>query len=270
MTQSVAVSAAPRPRVAPGEWLTLLLPVASVLLFLALWSVSTLFSRFMPSPTDTLRAIQTDLVDPETYRHLWVSVVRAVVGVGLAMLVGVAVGVLMGYHRYLAAFFGLYVSVGLTIPSLAWAFIALLLFGPSEAGVYFATAIVVYPFVAVHVWEGVKALDTGLLEMARVFRAPRWQTIRDVVLPGLMPYLTGAARNAFALGWKIVIVAEIFGRTNGIGYQYHFWYTQFRMGQVLAWAVLFILLVTVFEYVILQRLEARLFRWRSAVGAAST
>lgn len=263
----VAALASPRRGAPARPWLTRLLPVASVLLFLALWSVSTLFSRYMPSPADTLQAIATDLVNGETYFHVWVSIVRAVIGVGLAVLVGVAVGVLMGYHRYLAAFFGLYVSVGLTIPSLAWAFIALLLFGPSEVGVYFATAVVVYPFVAVHVWEGVKSLDTGLLEMARVFHTGRWPTIRDVVLPGLMPYLSGAVRNAFALGWKIVIVAEIFGRTTGIGYQYHWWYTQFRMGQVLAWAVLFILLVTIFEYVILQRLEARLFRWRSAAGA---
>jgi NitT/TauT family transport system permease protein len=260
----VTTAAQPARAFVARRWLTPLLPLLSLLLFLALWAVLMTLSRFMPSPVAAATAFVGNLADSSTYVNVWISVVRTLVGVGLAMLVGVAVGVLMGYHRYLAAFLGTYVSIGLTIPSLGWAFVSLLLFGRDETGVYFATMIVVFPFVAVQVWEGVKALDVGLLEMARVFRSPRWLTLRAVTLPALLPCLFGSLRNAFALGWKIVIVAEVFGRQDGIGAEYNRWYTSFEMAQVLAWTAVFVLVVTSFEYGILQRLEAYAFRWRPA------
>ena len=110
--------------------------------------------------------------------------------------------------------------------------------------------------------EGARALDTGLMEMAEVFRVPRLRVLRDVILPQLYPYLAAAARSGLALIWKIVLVVELLGRSNGVGFQLGLYFQMFDVAGILAYALAFIAVVQLIEWGILQPLENRLNRWR--------
>jgi NitT/TauT family transport system permease protein len=154
----------------------------------------------------------------------------------------------------------------LTMPTILMVFLAVMWFGYSEAGGLIAVMAVVTPYVAVNVFEGAKAMDKSLVEMAVTFRARRPLLIRKVFLPQLMPYLFSAFRYAFGMTWKIVALAETFGLKYGIGYMFFFWFGQFNMDQVLAWIVMFVVLMLILEHGVFARLERRAFIWRASIA----
>jgi NitT/TauT family transport system permease protein len=152
----------------------------------------------------------------------------------------------------------------LTMPTILMVFLAVMWFGYSEAGALVAVMAVVTPYVAVNIFEGTKAMDKSLIEMGTTFKARRGLLIRKVYLPQLMPYIFSAFRYAFGVTWKIVALAETFGVKYGIGYMFFFWFEQFNMIQVLAWIVMFVVLMLALEHGIFARLESRAFAWRAS------
>ena len=98
--------------------------------------------------------------------------------------------------------------------------------------------------------------------MATVFSLPRWSRFRHVILPQLAPYIAAAARSGLSLVWKIVLVAELLGRSNGVGFQIGVAFQLFDIPLLLAYSLSFTAIVLVIETVLVQPLESRLFRWR--------
>ncbi len=118
------------------------------------------------------------------------------------------------------------------------------------------------PSTAVTVREGARALDQGLIEMAQSFCVSRLSALRHVVLPQLYPYLFAAARSGLALIWKIVLVAELLGRSDGVGFQIQIYFQLFDVTGILAYTLAFIIVVQLIEWVLLQPLERQANRWR--------
>jgi NitT/TauT family transport system permease protein len=98
--------------------------------------------------------------------------------------------------------------------------------------------------------------------MAQSFRMSRWRTLRHVILPQLAPYIFAASRSGLALIWKIVLVVELLGRSNGIGFQIQIYFQLFDVRLILAYTFAFILVVQVIEWAALQPLERWATRWR--------
>jgi NitT/TauT family transport system permease protein len=98
--------------------------------------------------------------------------------------------------------------------------------------------------------------------MAEVYRFGRRRTLRHVILPQLAPFFFAAVRSGLALVWKIVLVVELLGRSNGVGYEINVAFQLFDVSLILAYAIAFIVVVQVIEVGILQPLEARAEQWR--------
>jgi NitT/TauT family transport system permease protein len=86
--------------------------------------------------------------------------------------------------------------------------------------------------------------------------------LRKVYLPQLYPYLMAAARNGLSLVWKIVLVVELIGRSNGVGFQLGVHFQFFDIASILAYSGAFILVVLAVEAMVLRPLETSLTRWR--------
>jgi NitT/TauT family transport system permease protein len=154
----------------------------------------------------------------------------------------------------------------LTAPTILMVFLAVMWFGYSEAGSLAAVMAVVTPYVAVNMYEGTKAMDKSLIEMAVTFKAPQPLLLRKVYVPQLMPYIFSAFRYAFGASWKIVALAETFGLKFGIGYMFFFWFEQFDITQTLAWIMIFVGLMLILEHGVFARLESRAFTWRASLA----
>jgi NitT/TauT family transport system permease protein len=116
--------------------------------------------------------------------------------------------------------------------------------------------------VAVTLREGARALDRDYQEMAQSFALGRRARLCHVVLPQLYPFIAASARTGLALIWKIVLVAELLGQSNGVGFQLNLYFQLFDIAGILAYAFSFILVIQAVEVFLLQPIERRVNRWR--------
>ena len=87
--------------------------------------------------------------------------------------------------------------------------------------------------------------------------------LRNVTLPQLQPYFAAASRSGISLIWKIVLVVELLGRPNGVGFELHLNFQLFNVTAILGYTVAFVTVMLAIEYLLVQPLERRTTRWRN-------
>lgn len=241
-----------------------LLQLLSVALFAALWEAAALAadSRLLPGPAAVLVVLGQGLGDGELPYHVAITLARVAASFVIAMVVGTAIGIAMGRLKTLDRVLDSWLVLFLNVPALVTIILAYVWFGLIEAAAIAAVAVNKIPIVVVILREGARALERDYLEMAAVFRLGRWRLLRHVVLPQLFPFLVTAARTGLALVWKIVLVVELLGRGNGVGFQLYLSFQLFDITTILAYTIAFIAVIQAIELGLLQPLERRAARWR--------
>ncbi|MEX2536813.1 MAG: ABC transporter permease [Trueperaceae bacterium] len=236
----------------------------SLLSILVVWIV---FSRIMgaqvlPGPVSTMEFLWEQLERGALTRHLGITMYRVVVAFTVAMLLGVALGVLMGVSRVVDRLLEAWLIVGLTVPRIMLFVIAYLLIGLNDTSAIVALVITVVPTIIVQLREGARAVDGKLIEMAHAYRRSNVAIWRKVIFPQLLPYFIGTARGALSLAWKMVVLAELLGRTSGVGYQITFYFQMFNMRGILAYGVAMMLVLAVIDLTFVGLMQRYGFRWR--------
>ncbi len=233
---------------------------------LALWAVVALVVQtpLLPSPAAVLETFWQAVQSGELPEHLLVTLRRVLFSFALAMTLGTLLGVWMGRSRLANALLDPLLVLFLNLPALVTIILLYVWFGLVEAAAVLAVVVNKVPNVAVTVREGARSLDPKLEQMAQVYGFSRWQRVVDVWLPQLFPYLMAATRGGLALIWKIVLVVELLGRSDGIGFQLHMAFQVFDVASILAYSLAFIAVVQLIELALLQPLERRASAWREA------
>jgi NitT/TauT family transport system permease protein len=235
-----------------------------------IWWVTAIWMNdveVLPGPALIASTILSNLVSlgPEgksPYFHIGITLTRTFIAFAAAMLAGIGIGLTMGLRKTFEHSLMALIPLMLTMPTILMVFLAVLWFGFNEVGSLVAVIGVVTPFVAVNMFEGAKAMDKSLIDMAKTFKADNRMLVRKVYLPQLLPYIFSAFRFGFGITWKIVALAETFGIKYGIGYMFFFWFEQFSMEQTLAWIITFVILMLILEHGVFARLERKAFAWR--------
>jgi ABC-type nitrate/sulfonate/bicarbonate transport system permease component len=236
----------------------------SLLLLLAIWEAAArlVHSRLFPGAGTVLGALFDETVHGELLHHLGATLLRVASAFALAMVAGAAIGIAMGLVRWFDALFDSWIVLLLNLPALVIAVLLYVWFGLTDIAAITAVALSKLPTVVVTLREGARALDRDLAGMARSFQLGAWRTLRHVVLPQLSPYFLVAARSGLALIWKIVLVVELLGRPDGIGYEIQVFFQLFDIKRLIAYALAFVAVVLAIEWCILLPLERRLLKWR--------
>jgi NitT/TauT family transport system permease protein len=237
----------------------------SLIGLLILWQAAAAAVRdpvLLPTPLATLEAGYAELVRGNLVFHVAVTLARVAVAFTLAMLIGSAIGFALGRSQALDQVFGGWLVIGLNLPALVTIVLCYVWFGLTEAAAILAVTINKVPTVAAIVRENARALDRPLLEMTRAFDVKPARVLTRVILPQLAPGLMAAARAGLALTWKIVLVVELLGRPNGVGFQIRTFFNYFDIAGILAYSLVFIGVVIAIEAFLLQPLDRRLGRWR--------
>jgi NitT/TauT family transport system permease protein len=258
---------ATRPTPRASSWLvsaSLAQRLGSIALFVAAWQVSAdaIHSRLLPSASAVLLALVHQCVAGPLLFHLGITLARVAAAFIIAMVVGTAIGILMGRSRTLDALFDSWLVLLLNLPALVIIVLAYVWFGLTEAAAIGAVAVNKIPNTAVTLREGARALDRNYSQMAASFRVSRWRTLRHVVLPQLYPYIFAAARSGLALVWKIVLIVELLGMSNGVGFEIQLYFQQFDVTDILAYTFAFVAVIQLIEWALFQPLERRAARWR--------
>lgn len=240
------------------------LRVLSFGVLVLLWQLASLVAAAgtLPGPLQVLVRLWAETVTGELPYHLMMTLGRVFVSFVIAMLVGTTMGILMGRNReFDIAGDGLLV-LGLNIPALIVIILCYIWLGLTEAALVLAVVINKVPLVTVTIREGARAINSELLDVAKVYRVSQRRIITRFYLPQLQPYLIAAARGGLSLIWKIVLVAELLGRSSGIGFKLAVFFQFFDIAGILAYTLAFAAVVLLVEAVVFRPLDRHAARWQ--------
>jgi NitT/TauT family transport system permease protein len=233
-------------------------------LLIAAWYAGSLFAgeRLLPAPQVVALAMLDEARSGALALNLGVTLARVAAAFIIAMALGCALGLIMGRSRVSDRLGDPWLIVFLNLPALVIIVLAYIWAGLTETAAVSAVALNKLPIATVTVREGARSLDTALDEMAQVFRMRAWTRIRHIMLPQLAPYLAAAARSGLSLVWKIVLIVELLGRPNGVGFEIGVAFQLFDVTRILAYALSFVAVMLAVETLLVQPLERHIARWR--------
>lgn len=203
-----------------------------------------------------------EIASGELLFHLFATLKRVVLAFAISMVFGIALGLLLGRRRVADRWLDPWLIVALNLPALVTIVLCYLWIGLNETAAILAVALNKIPTVVVAIREGTRALSPELDDMAKVFRMTALARFRHVVLPQLAPYIAAAGRSGIALIWKIVLVVELLGRSNGVGFQIHLYFQFFDVAAILGYTLAFVAVMIAVELLLIQPYERHARRWR--------
>jgi NitT/TauT family transport system permease protein len=238
--------------------------ILSLAAMVAVWAVAAALaqSRLLPGPLTVGATILADLRSGELPFQMSCTLARVTGSFAIAMVLGSIAGYAMGRSATLDRYADPWLVVLINMPALVTIIFAYIWIGLDETAAILAVAVNKLPNVIVVMREGARALDPDLDEMAEAFKFTWITRIRHVVIPQLAPYLAASSRSGLSIVWKIVLVVELIGRPNGVGFVLGSAFSLFDMAKILSYAISFIALMLVIEGFLVQPLERRAIRWR--------
>ena len=246
------------------NWRRLAVLATGWVAMLGIWQIASdyLSPNVLPTPYRVGEEMWEIVRSGAFFEDFFASITKTLAGFTVATAVGAPVGYLMGRYNYWRAFFHDGVTVAGTIPALVYAVLSLIIFGLSNMGPVLAVALVSAPYIAINVAEGIRGVDQSLLKMSEAFGRSQRQIRREVLIPTIVPFIFAAVRMSFAVAWKVEALTEVFGGSNGVGFQIRTQYQLFSITGVLAWMLLFIAFMLLVERLVLRKLENRMLSWR--------
>jgi ABC-type nitrate/sulfonate/bicarbonate transport system permease component len=245
--------------------------IAVPLAILAAWQVWTVQadSQFFPRLSTILVEFQDLWLFSEFGTHVVPSLERILLGFGIATVAGVALGIPLGLSRWGRAFAMPHVEYWRAMPPPALLPISIVLLHSigNVQKVSFIAFFCLFP-ILLNTMDGVRAIDPTLLETARSYNVPRRERIRRLVLPAALPQISAGMRTSLSLAVIIMVVAEYFSSTSGVGYVLLISKNTFQLAPM--WAA--IVLIGVLGYllnVLFLLAERRVLAWHRGWRAAT-
>lgn len=244
--------------------MALLARLLSLAVLLALWQAVSAYAdmRTLPAPSAVLAFILREAQSGDLLFNVGVTLARVAVSFVIAMSLGVLLGIALGRSRLADRLLDTPLLVVLNTPALVITVLAYVWLGLTETAAIVAVALNKLPNVAVILREGARGLDPGLEEMAQTYRFDRRTWIAHVLMPQLQPFMVAAARSGISLAWKIVLVVELLGRPNGVGFAINYYFTLFDVTAVIGYSLVFMSVMLAIDALLLQPLDAHVRRWR--------
>lgn len=253
-----------RPR-AIGRYEPVLIGTGAVIAFLVVWQLisnsGVVPELFLPGPIAIGQALVAAFQDPTIWMDLGVSGAEMGLGFGLAIVVGLPLGILMGWYRRFSYGIEPFVSFFYAMPRIALVPLLIIWFGIgiwSKVAVVFLGAF--FP-ILINTAAGIRSLDGSLLKAARSFGASDAQIFLTIALPGSVPFILTGFRLGVGHALIGVVVGELLAAQAGLGYRMNIAGTTYQIPAMFAYLVL-ISGAGVVLSVILQRLERRFDAWR--------
>lgn len=204
----------------------ILLRALALGLFAAFWQLASSLHldfgivtfRYVPAPTEVVSAAWNLFQSPKLISHVVNSLTRVFAGFGVAAVLGILLGVLIGRSRWLEDILLPPLEVMRPIPGVAWIPLAILMFPSSELSMIFITFMGALFPILLNTIHGVEAIDRRLIASSRSLGADRWSIFVEVILPGALPNIVTGLAIGMGTSWFCLVTAEMIAGQYGIGY----------------------------------------------------
>jgi NitT/TauT family transport system permease protein len=245
------------------------LGVAAILLALVLWqfvaAVIIHYPFILPAPTDVLTAFISLLQDGTLLLDTEASLIHFGIGLGLALVIGIPLGIAMGWNRRFEAFIDPIIELLRPIPPLAWIPFAIIWFGLTAfSGGFIIFIGAVFP-VIINTYSGFRSVPRVFVEAAKMLGCTKNRDlIRYIALPAALPSVAAGIRIATGVGWMCLVAAELFGVSNyGLGQKLWFFYSIHQMDSVVVYMILLGLIGLAFDMIFRYYVDRYFLRWRT-------
>ncbi len=241
--------------------------IMEVALILALWEVlisgfEVIPPAFLPPPSAIAASVVQLIISPPFVNQLVYSVSNLVVGVLIASLAGVSVGLAVGWLRPLEITVAPLIWTMYSIPKVALAPLIILGLGLGPASKILLVVLVSFFPVALNTMLGTQTVDPSLIHAARVFGTRGWRLAIKVIIPATLPFILVGLRRAVALGFIGEILGEFLGGADGLGYLLGRATVAFRMDDALAIVAIMVIFANA-GLIALDLIRRRLAPWHS-------
>nr|WP_319489025.1 ABC transporter permease [uncultured Caproiciproducens sp.] len=244
--------------------------VISIGIFLMLWQwavIATSLGQLMPGPitviSSFIQSFYTPIGTSNIIQHVGWSLSRVMIAYVVAAVVGITLGVLMGWSPKIEAIFKPLYDIIRPIPPIAWIPLAIVWFGLGEMTKYFLIFLSAFSNITLNAYEGSKSVDPVLVGASRMLGANRTQTLLTVVLPGSMTSIFAGLQVAISTSWATVVAAEMVRSTEGVGWVIVSAQQTNDMNQTLV-GILAIGIVGFILATIMRGVEEKLCRWNKS------
>ena len=237
-------------------------PIAVVvaLLILAMQIGSYFLPPFvMPPPLVILQAAWEILTTQ--YSHIVITGIRLFIAVMFAMALGVLLGVLMGMFPKVRPYLQSLVIIDTGIPALSWMLLAIFWFSQPEIRIFFILSVILVPFYALNIFDGIRALPRDWVDMIESFRPRRWHVLHYLIIPHIIPYILTTTKSVIGYAVRMAIFAELVASAIGIGSRMSLAQSMFRIDLVLGWTVILVIINLGLQAAI-TAIEKILLKWR--------
>lgn len=181
--------------------------------------------RRLPDPVEVILewvsrnpAYGISLFTTDYYVHILYSTYRATVAFALAVILGVPLGILMGWKTTVRDYSDALLTLLRPIPPLAWVPLAILIFPGTEPAVIFVVFLVAFYATTLNTWVGVRSIDVAYFRAAACLGARPSDVLRDVIIPGALPSIFTGLQIAMGAAWFSLVAGEMIAARYGLGY----------------------------------------------------
>lgn len=234
-------------------------------IILIIWQLAGVFGlvskTVLPTPLDIFLAFQELIKTGELFGHLSISVFRAAAGFFIGGGLGIILGTIVGFSTRSEQYLDPPVQMLRTVPHLAVAPLFVLWFGFGETSKVLLIADGAFFPLYVNAFLGIRGVDSKLFDVARVLEFSKRKLITKLILPSALPNLLLGARLSLGVAWVSLVVAELMGSTEGIGYMIMD-ARQFSNTDIVFVGIIIFAFVGKFSDSLVRLLEAKFLRWR--------
>lgn len=202
----------------PQPIIGIILPIIIILIWQFLALTETIRSNLLPPPQEVVNEILILTRDGSLFSHILITLSRVFYGFIFGAIAATILGVLTGVSPLMRRFFDPTIQALKAVPSLAWVPLFILWFGIFEDSKIALISVGVFFPIYLNLMMGIRQIDKKMVEVAHVYNLNSFQTIRWILLPGIIPEWVTGLRSGLALGWMFVIAAELMGASEGLGY----------------------------------------------------
>jgi nitrate/nitrite transport system permease protein len=211
-------------------FLTVLPPIFGVIFLILVWEIISVKNSGIPSPMVTLKSAGVLFADPFYSNgpndqgigwNILASLKRVGLGFGMAALVGIPLGFMIGRFKFLSGMFNPIISLLKPVSPLAWLPIGLLVFKAADPAAIWSIFICsIWPMI-INTAVGVQRVPQDYMNVAKVLKLSEWKIVTKILFPSVLPYMLTGVRLAIGTAWLVIVAAEML--TGGVGIGFWVW-----------------------------------------------
>lgn len=215
-----------------------ILGAVSAAVFILIWKIASLrigTDIILPAPETVFLRLLQIIIEPEFRLALGLTALRTLYGLIISFILGFAAGIACGTSRRIDAYLSPLIAITRTVPVMSIILLAMIWFKTDMVPV-FVSVLMVFPILTANVKQGVKGVDSKLIELGTVYRLDRAEVLREITIPSVVPFVLAGLRSSIGVSWKVVIAAEVLSQPlHALGTGLQFAQMNLETAEVMAW-----------------------------------